>query len=346
MGTIGTIVNGVKSILSARAVARALSPLTRSRLTVFALHRVADPVFGIGGHSLTGLRRLLARLRRDRWMVLDLEAGLDRLRDEPRTLKRALAFTLDDGYADVCSVASVFAEFDCPLTVFVATGFLDGTTWMWWDKIRYMIESTDLHSLRLDTELHDGPLELSNPITARRSVYRVVERCKRLDHRDKLAAIEGLAAATGVSPPDKPPPQYAPLTWHEARALEGGGVRFGPHTVTHPILSRTTDDHSDHEIRESWRRVEQELRNPVPVFAYPNGLARDFGLREMNSVRRASLKGALTMEPGYATPSVTPADPYRTPRFAHSANPSDAILTAAGLHRIADRVHRMMRRES
>lgn len=32
----------------------------------------------------------------------------------------------------------MFAEFDCPFTTFLTTGFLDRTLWFWWDRIEYV----------------------------------------------------------------------------------------------------------------------------------------------------------------------------------------------------------------
>ena len=54
-------------------------------------------------------------------------------------LNRAVAFTIDDGYVEQATVAApVFAEFDCPVTTFVTSGFLDRALWFWWDQIEYV----------------------------------------------------------------------------------------------------------------------------------------------------------------------------------------------------------------
>ena len=59
------------------------------------------------------------------------------------------------------------------------------------------------------------------------------------------------------------------MTWDEARAAERNGMSFGPHTVTHPVLSQTTDDCLVQELGGSWQRLKDELANPVPVFCFP-----------------------------------------------------------------------------
>jgi len=55
---------------------------------------------------------------------------------------------------------------------------------------------------------------------------------------------------------------------------------LGPHTVSHPILSRVGEGRSDYEIAESWRVVAHETDAAVPVFCYPNGTLSDFSSPE------------------------------------------------------------------
>jgi peptidoglycan/xylan/chitin deacetylase (PgdA/CDA1 family) len=79
------------------------------------------------------------------------------------------------------------------------------------------------------------------------------------------------------------------------------GMTFGAHTVTHPVLSRTTPEAAEYEITESWTRLRAELRKPVPIFCYPNGGWEDFGNREIAVLRRLGFVGAVVGEPGYAS---------------------------------------------
>ena len=56
---------------------------------------------------------------------------------------RAIAFTVDDGYQDVAQVAAeIFLEYDCPLSIFLTTGFIDGHLWHWWDQIEFICLTT------------------------------------------------------------------------------------------------------------------------------------------------------------------------------------------------------------
>ena len=59
------------------------------------------------------------------------------------------------------------------------------------------------------------------------------------------------------------------MTWNEVRELQREGVRFGSHTVTHPVLRFLPGAELEREIRCSKETLENELSAPVPSFAYP-----------------------------------------------------------------------------
>lgn len=297
--------NGLKQLLrraaSAPAVSAALAPLMAGRATIFMLHRFHDSERGSEGHDRSRLREALAFLRRERYNLIELGELFHRLRTGGPGLRRAVAFTLDDGYADQVEVAGpVFAEFDCPATIFVTTGFLDGALWFWWDQIEYLFDRAVPG--RFAIQLGDTRLSLSCEEPAGRAWARVqlTDACKRVPDAEKHAAIERLAAAAGVDLPTTPPKKYAAMSWDQLRAWESRGLTFGPHTVTHPILAQAGDEQSEREIAQSWHRLQAEARRPVPVFCYPNGQPGDFGPREYSILRGLGLDGAVVGSPGFA----------------------------------------------
>jgi peptidoglycan/xylan/chitin deacetylase (PgdA/CDA1 family) len=59
------------------------------------------------------------------------------------------------------------------------------------------------------------------------------------------------------------------LTWGEIRDLNKGGIQFGSHTVTHPILCEQKPEQVRAELKRSKEIIEQKLGSPVVSFAYP-----------------------------------------------------------------------------
>ncbi|MFL5578645.1 MAG: polysaccharide deacetylase family protein [Gemmatimonadaceae bacterium] len=330
------------SALTHPAVGPLLRPLRRGVGTIFMLHRFAHPDRGVRGHPAGVLRESLAYLRRGGYRVVPLTELLDALRTPGALREPAVAFTVDDGYADFSEVgAPIFAEFDCPVTLFVTTGPLDGVCWFWWDRLEFAME----HAARpaLAVEVAGAPLRLTWATDAEREAawYALVEALKRVPDAERQDVLASAEAALGASVPAAPPPRYTTMSWDEARqwAGAGTGVTFGPHTVTHPILSRVTDAQAAFEIGESWRRLRDELRGRdgacVPVFCYPNGKDADFLARDVEAVRAAGLDAAVTTEHGHAAPAsaARPARRYAVPRFPYPDDMPHFVQIATGLER-------------
>lgn len=276
-------------------------PLTRDRGTVFMLHRFRDPDRGVPGHDAAAVRRSLEYLRRKGYELVGIEELLQRLAGAGEPLRRAIAFTIDDGYSDQASVAApLFAEYDCPVTTFVTTGFLDGNIWFWWDQIEYVFEHTERNELRVQLGERERRYRRDADADWRRGQTDFTARAKAVSDARRLAGIVSLATAAEVELPARVPAKYAAMSWDQLRACEVLGMTFGPHTVTHPILSRASATESRRELVESWQRLCSEARRPVPVFCYPNGLPEDFGTREIEVLKELGMQGALTAVPGYA----------------------------------------------
>src|SRR5213080_3450853 len=292
-------------VMGAEILAPALRTLGRGLLSIFTLHRFTDPDLGVVGHDPALLRYHLAYLRRHHYRLFSLT-------DVVRQIENggtggwgggapAVAFTVDDGYAGFARIAApIFAEYDCPVTLFVTTGFLDGQLWLWWDRVAYLFKHTRRCSLRL----HLGPEERAYGWSTSGELDQVRQdvlcRLEWVDAPAREAAIAGLSEQLDVELPESPPPAYAPISWDDVRRTARRGATFGPHTVTHRILSLAPDDACEWEIQESYRRLRQETDACVPVFCYPNGEPRAFGRRELEAVQRAGFRAALTTVPDYA----------------------------------------------
>ena len=322
---------------------RLFHPATRGRATVFVLHRFGDPHPGSYATSLPLVREVLAYLRRNRYHLVSIEEVVRSFAGEAPPLHKAVAFTIDDGYEDQASLgAGAFLEFDCPLTIFLTTGFLDGLVLPWWDGVNHVFNRTPHRDLRLSLSASELDYSLASYGERRAAEHDFLGRCKEIADADRREAIGQLAGVAEVPVPDRPFPPYMPMSWDQARSLERSGVTFGPHTVSHPILSRISAEAAEREIVDSWRRLNEELSRPVPVFCYPNGGSVDFGSREVGIMRRLGLVGALTVDGWYAQPRLGPSDAtasFKAGRFPLPEDPARVLLCASG----ADQVRRAVR---
>ena len=285
-------------------------------------------------HSAAVFRRILRYLRQHRYPILDLEVMIRGVLEGSPLPRRAVAITFDDGYADQFEIAlPLLAEFDAPATFFLTTGFTDGGLWMWWDQIEYLMTRTTKKQVELKVGGETSRFDLASDVARLRSTESLTVSCKALVNGQLQSTIRGLAAAAELDLPSGPPPDYLPMTWDQARIAERFGMRFGPATVSHPILSRVDDPDAAYEITHSWHRVQAELSNPTPVFCFPNGKLGDFGPREIDLCARAGLLAAVTAEPGYVqrTTSTVPERPFTLPRFSGPDDLTELVRLSSGL---------------
>lgn len=282
---------------------------------VFMLHRFSTPDGRIAGHDPRLLRAAFAFLREHKFVTLSLDELCERSINGT-VPARAVAFTVDDGYAEQASVgAELFIEHDCPVTFFLATGLTDGTFWPLEAKVAYLFRQ-----LRSSTQLNiAGRVRLVDPqdkngFTVARRAF--VAELKNLPISSAMTRLAGVVEELNIVLPDAPPEQFSPLTWADARRLESRGVRFGAHTVRHVTLAREDDSTAMEELEQSSERVRSELTCPSNVFCYPTGRSGDYGLRERQYVQQLGYTAAVSAEAGYiVVPAVNQA-PYDLQRFS------------------------------
>jgi len=320
-----------------------LRPALRGVGTIFMFHRFADPDRGNAGHEPALVRESLAHLRRQGREIVSLDELVRRIREDDLRESSPIAFTVDDGYADFASVgATLFAEFDCPATVFLTTGPLDGTTWYWWDLITASIQATNRRSAEITIDGCARRLSLTDPGQRSAAATDLMESLKRVRDDERRRVLASLGEVLDVELPERPPARFAPMTWSEVRRCGDAGTTFGAHTVTHPILSRVDDATASSEIATSWARVRAETTSVSEVFCYPNGDPEDFTDRDIAIVKSLAFAGAVTTTPEYASLSVRyPASTepfYRIPRWGYPENQVDFLQIVNGFERIKNGV--------
>jgi len=93
--------------------------------------------------------------------------------------------------------------------------------------------------------------------------------------------------------------------------MRSGGISFGSHTVTHPILSREDPARAWEELTASTRVIEDRLGTAVDLFAYPNGRPEDYTDEAIGMLKRAGYRAAVTTSFGV---NEAQDDPYRLRR--------------------------------
>ncbi|MEE6139561.1 polysaccharide deacetylase family protein [Mycobacterium sp. 050128] len=328
----------VKNIAAGVLCAAGVPALTRRRhrdaLAIVMFHGVEEQSLSPACWHVLDLamyRRQLEYIR-EHFTVLALEEALDRLAGG--TLPpRALAITFDDGTRNLATHAvPVLRELGLPAAVFLATGPMDSGETLWPDRLWLAIAHTTATEIDL-AALGLGACSLEG--TANRgAVYaRAVQRCKDLADAQRIALLDNVFGALGYRDSGDGGP-FRMLSWDEAREMARDGlVTLYPHSVTHPILARCSDDKVEREIADSCVALERETGRTPTVFAYPNGRAQDFDARARDALRSRGVRWALSTTPGFADRR---CDPMGLPRLAVGSNSSFdyfRLMVSGGLPR-------------
>jgi hypothetical protein len=138
---------------------------------------------------------------------------------------------------------------------------------------------------------------------------------KPLDRAEFASALEDLLVQLNAGKSDRsaPWPPFRILTSEQIRRMSREGlVRFGAHTATHQILTRTSPVDARQEIERSVGAVAGLVQHPSRSFAYPNGGADDFNPAVVEAVRGAGIEFAVSTIPG---PAGRDTNPYAIPRY-------------------------------
>ncbi|NDP41129.1 MAG: polysaccharide deacetylase family protein [Aromatoleum sp.] len=279
----------------------------RGRLSVLIYHRILPEPDDVNRWDVTAAEfERQMRALRESFSPLPLSEALERLakRSLPR---RAVAVTFDDGYADNAEVAlPILRRCGVPATFFVATGYLNGGR-MWNDSVVEAIRrlpgpTADLRPVGL------GVLDIGDSDRRRDAIAGILGRWKYEAATDREARATAVAVLAGLLPM-----RDLMMRDDQVRCLRAAGMEIGAHTVSHPILARCADADAEREIVDSGRYLAELLREPIPLFAYPNGRpGKDYEARHVAMVRRAGYRAALSTAPGVA---VAETDRYQLPRF-------------------------------
>jgi peptidoglycan/xylan/chitin deacetylase (PgdA/CDA1 family) len=316
--------------------------LRRGIGTVWMLHRFERSATDDEMISVPALRANLQYLRDNGYNLVSLLSLVETLRAGGSPPARSVVFTVDDGYSDFKDVGlPVFAEFDCPVTLFVATGAIDHTLWFWWDQAEYLFLNARVRSVecRIGDAVHR--YEWQSPAGAITATIDFCERLKTVPNSERLAALDRLGVQLDVALPAAPPDAYALMNWDDVRSLRASGlVDVAPHTVTHPILSRLTQPAMEFEIRESLRRLREEYPEAVPLFCYPNGGKRDYTPGVVAELQRSGFLAAVCTDRDYARKVTSTEALYRIPRFDCPNDVPHFAQVVSGVERVKQMVRR------
>jgi peptidoglycan/xylan/chitin deacetylase (PgdA/CDA1 family) len=286
--------------------ARIVSPGgARGRLSILIYHRVhgeSDPLFPDEVNAAEFGRQMEALSAC--FNVLPLEEAVALLKRNSLP-SAAAAITFDDGYADNHAVAlPVLKRYNLSATFFVSSGFLDGGR-MWNDTVIEALRRLQRDSLDL------GPLgryDTSTPVARGKAASVLLHKLKHLEFQARSGAVKDVAEESGAQLPGD-----LMMTSAQVRELHAEGMGIGAHTVSHPILVALNSSRARAEIAEGRERLQDIIRAPVTLFAYPNGKPhQDYRMEHVAMAKKLGFAAAFSTAWAVAN---SRSDILQLPRF-------------------------------
>jgi len=229
---------------------------------------------------------------------------------EPRLREPTVSVTFDDGYRDLYTHAfPVLQRFQIPATIYLIGQCVETGELPWYDRIFLGLDRAPGQFVELDL---DGSrrFDLCSPETRAEVAWQIVCHLRTISdprRRQWLAAFEKQFRL----PPHEVGDRM--LNWEQVRTMHRGGIHFGAHTMTHPVVSQLPLSALAEELVQAKHYLEAGLDAPVEDFAYPFGKEADIQHSAAEAcLLHAGYRSAVTTIEGCNRPGV---NPYRLRRM-------------------------------
>ena len=224
--------------------------------------------------------------------IISLRDFIENVRRCNPFAKKTLIITFDDGYKENYLLLDAIKSFQTPATIFICSEIFGTNRHYWWT-----------HSF------------------GNHSIYAL----KKLSNQERIKIFEKYGFNINTNFPNE---ERQSLNIKEFNEMKNSGlIDFQAHTMYHTILISCETKEANEEVHCSKKKLEETYNLDIFAIAYPNG---DYSEREVEMVKNAGYKCALTLEPGT---NRIGSDPFKLKRLSISAdaNEDEIIVKSSGL---------------
>jgi len=287
--------------LALGGLAGLVRPLSRCRGVILTLHRVlpgrpADfAPNAILQITPKFLERVIVTARRKGLDIVDLDEAVARLQQPGETRKFAV-LTFDDAYRDNLEHAlPVLKKYDCPFTLYVPTGLVDGAGEVWWQALEDVIAAQ--RGIAADLGAGIEYFETATTADKYRAYERLYAHMREIPEPDRVALIRDLAGKYGLDLAAHC--RSLIMDWAELRSFVDEPLcTIAAHTVFHYELAKLAEAGMRREIGQSVEVLRAQYGFVARHLSYPIGSRIAAGPREFAAARDLGLKTAVTIRPG------------------------------------------------
>jgi peptidoglycan/xylan/chitin deacetylase (PgdA/CDA1 family) len=261
------------------------------------------------------LRRQL-QLLKDQYNVISPQQFLQWCQSEQELPPRSVLLTCDDGLRNTLTdMLPILQEMGLSCLFFITGASLSKEASMLWYEELYLMFLAVPESLTLEVP------ELGPPVRAageqKRALWAsLLKKLSMYDCSRRRGILEQIRQQLGLNEDWNAKylqdtanhRRFLVLNAGELQSLAAAGMFIGAHTLSHPMLSQSSEDSCWSEIADSRHGLEQALGQPIWALAYPFGDPASVTRRELEMAKRAGYQCAfLNVGGGFGA---------ATPRFA------------------------------
>jgi len=271
-----------------------------SKFGILCYHRVGTEGIPLFSRLAPDLFEKQMRYVRKNYRVVSLGQLCQELQERRSAQPPTLAVTFDDGYRDLYDHAfSVLQKYRIPATIYLIGRCMKTGEAPWYDRIFAAMDAAPVDRLVLELE-SSRAFDLSYPGARSQAAWEIVCYLRVLSDKQRREWCTGFEER--MKPPEKPL-EACMLNWEQVRAMRCGGISFGAHTMTHPVVSRLEPQALQEELLESKQFLEAGLDCAVEDFAYPFGKPEDAGGFAEDFLENCGYRSAVTTTYGFNTTS-------------------------------------------
>ena len=208
-----------------------------------------------------------------KYEFINMDMAAELLSRENRINRRYIAVTFDDGYRDnYLYGGDIFCKYNVKPTIYLTAGRIDQRTWLWHDRVDYMVFNSRREEAFIDAAGIKGVFTLRTDSDRRYLSEILKESIKYAGENRKEEVLLYLSEKLEIPMPEE---CGLLLDWEDINRLMETGADMGGHTLNHPILSRLSDMDMKNEVTACKSLIEKHIRKEVRHFAYPNGKPGD-----------------------------------------------------------------------
>jgi peptidoglycan/xylan/chitin deacetylase (PgdA/CDA1 family) len=199
--------------------------------------------------------------------------------------RNPVMITFDDGYKDnYYNAFKILQKYDLKATFFISTGYIENRDIFWWDKIAYIVKSSNREIIKLSYPYEKGYRMPEARTMAIKEMLGIVKTTYNLDLSlfiDELASSAKVDLERSHDIGDE-----MLLTWSDIKEMKAAGMDIGSHTEMHRVLSTLPEAELEEELSGSRCVLEHHLGEPVYALSYPVGGESSFNQKVQEFAKR------------------------------------------------------------